>query len=467
MSYKISGSVGTDSRILVFDETTGTITGNELVSSGEYEVLDVGEGSKTVLARKSDGETVGYGNISPIFYEAFGLLHTLDNPNDYGTSENDRFGQTVAISGDKCIVSAHYEDDAGGTNSGKAYIFDVTTGNLLHTLDDPNVYGTSEYDQFGISVSISGDKCIVGAHCEDEATHSTSGKAYIFDITNGSLLHTLDNPNAYGTSAGDYFGYSVAISGDKCIVGVRYEDDAGGSSSGKAYIFDVTTGNLLHTLDNPNAYGTSAGDYFGYSVAISGDKCIVSATGEDDAGGAQSGKAYIFDMTTGNLLHTLDNPNDYGGSANDLFGIAVTVSENTCIVGASGEDSVAGTYSGKAYIFDVTTGNLLHTLDNPNPYGTSYGDTFGYSVAISGNKCIIGAGGEDDADGDQSGKAYIFDVTTGNLLHTLDNPNVYGTSAGDYFGRSVAISGDKCIVSAFSEDDAGGADSGKAYIFAV
>ena len=125
MSYKISGSVGTDSRILVFDETTGTITGNELVLSGEYEVLGVGEGSKTVLARKSDGETIGYWNISPIFYEAFGLLHTLDNPNVYNTSAYDQFGRSVAISGDKCIIGAWGEDDAGGLGSGKAYIFAV------------------------------------------------------------------------------------------------------------------------------------------------------------------------------------------------------------------------------------------------------------------------------------------------------------------------------------------------------
>jgi len=125
MSYKISGSIGTDSRILVFDETTGTITGNELVSSGEYEVLDVGEGSKTVLARKSDGETVGYGNISPIFYEAFGLLHTLDNPNAYGTSAGDNFGINVSISENKCMIGATGEDDAESSNSGKAYIFAV------------------------------------------------------------------------------------------------------------------------------------------------------------------------------------------------------------------------------------------------------------------------------------------------------------------------------------------------------
>ena len=66
---------------------------------------------------------------------------------------------------------------------------------------------------------------------------------------------------------------------------VLIEDDAGGTSSGKAYIFNVTSGALVHTLDNPNAYSTSASDYFGYSVAISGNSAIVGAYGEDDAGG--------------------------------------------------------------------------------------------------------------------------------------------------------------------------------------
>jgi hypothetical protein len=54
-----------------------------------------------------------------------------------------------------------------------------------------------------------------------------------------SLLYTLDNPNPYGTSSSDYFGYSVAISGDRCIVGAYSEEDASGTSSGKAYIFGL------------------------------------------------------------------------------------------------------------------------------------------------------------------------------------------------------------------------------------
>ena len=393
------------------------------------------------------------------------LTLTLDNPNAYGTSAADQFGFSVAISSNYAIVGAWLEDDAGGTTSGKAYIFNVTTGSLLHTLDNPNAYGTSNADRFGQSVAISGNYAIVGAWSEDDAIGNDSGKAYIFNVTTGSLLHTLDNPNAYGTSNSDSFGYSVAIGGNYAIVGVPYEDDAGGSSSGKAYIYNVTTGALVHTLDNPNAYDTSNGDYFGGSVAISGNYAIVGVPYEDDAGGGGSGKAYIFDVTTGSLIHTLDNPNAYGTSLGDYFGQSVAISGNYAIVGAWFEDDAVGDSSGKAYIFDVTTGALLHTLDNPNAYSASFNDQFGYSVAISGNYAIVSANEEDDAGGGASGKAYIFDVATGALLLTLDNPNAYSASALDRFGYSVGISGNYAIVSAPGEDDAGGSGSGKSYIF--
>ena len=52
-------------------------------------------------------------------------------------------------------------------------------------------------------------------------------------------IQTYNNPNAYGTSADDYFGISVAISGNLAIIGVPYEDDAGGTNSGKAYVYQI------------------------------------------------------------------------------------------------------------------------------------------------------------------------------------------------------------------------------------
>ena len=398
------------------------------------------------------------------------LKYTLDNPNAYGTSAADQFGYSIAISGNYAIVSAASEDDAGGPSSGKAYIFNVTTGALLRTLNDPNAYGTSSGDQFGYSVAISGNYAIVGAYTEDDASGSDSGKAYIFNVTTGALVHTLNNPNPYGTSAFDRFGYFVAISGNYAIVSAYNEDDAGGTASGKAYVFNVTTGALLSTLDNPNAYSTSADDNFGNSVSISGNYAIVAAYTEDDVNGSGSGKAYIFNVTTGALLRTLNNPNAYGTSSGDQFGTSVAISGNYAIVGAYAEDDAGaggGTASGKAYIFNVTTGALLWTLNNPNAYSISANDYFGWSVSIDGNYAIVGAYTEDDAGGADSGKAYIFNATTGALLQTLDNPNAYSTSVTDAFGWSVAISGNYAIVSVRYEDDAGGTSSGKAYIFAI
>jgi hypothetical protein len=411
------------------------------------------------------------------------LHQTLDNPNAYSTPFNDFFG-SVGISGNYAIVGAPQEDDAGGSGSGKVYIFNVTTGALLHTLDNPNAYGTSQGDQFGAALRISGNYAIVGVRFEDDAGDNAteSGKVYIFNVTTGALLHTLNNPNTYGTRYDDFFGGAVAIDGNLAIVGTSQEDDAGGIGSGKAYIFDVTTGLRVHTLHNPNAYGTSAYDEFGTAVGISGNYAIVGAPQEDNAGsgndsGTESGKAYIFNVTDGSLVHTLNNPNrsglynnhiPTGYSEYDYFGTTVGISGNYAIVSATIESGQnANDQSGKVYIFDVTTGALLHALNNPNAFGTHDGDRFGGAVAISGNYIIVGVYNEDDAGGTESGKAYIFDVTTGALVHTLNNPNPYGTSANDYFGITVGISGNYAIVGAYWEDEAGadGSRSGKAYIY--
>ena len=445
-----------------YQVTSGSLEDTVITNEGGVFTITPGsiEATFNLSFTASDGVNIdtSASSFTLSFIPPWTLVHTLNNPSAYGTSKNDEFGFSVAISGNYAIVGARAEADAGGNAAGKAYIFNVTTGAMLHTLNNPNAYGTSFADFFGQSVAIDGNYVIVGAPSEDDGG-TNSGTAYIFNVTTGALHRTLDNPNA---SSDDSFGRSVAIDGNYAIVGAIWES----STSGKAYIFNVTTGALLHTLDNPNPYGSTSVDFFGWSVAIDGNYAIVSAVYEDEPSGTNSGKAYIFNVTTGALVHTLNNPSAYSSSQNDEFGQSVAISGNYAIVGATKEDDAGGASSGKAYIFNVTTGALLHTLDNPNPYGTSTSDEFGGAVAISGNYAIVGAFAEDDAGGASSGKAYIFDVLTGALFNTLDNPNPYGTSADDRFGHSVAISGNYAIIGAYLEDEASNnTQSGKAYIF--
>jgi hypothetical protein len=399
-------------------------------------------------------------------------IHTLDHPSP---GNGDNFGYAVDVDGNYAVITAANDRSVDNkAQSGKAWIYNITTGTVVHILENPNPFGTSQLDQFGYSASISGNYAIIGAWQEDEGPHPTnpttfpygddSGKAYIFNVTTGALVHTLNNPNAFGTTYKDEFGTAVAISGNYAIVGCPSEDDTTNNSAGKAYIFNVTTGALEFTLNDPNYYGTSSNDYFGHSVAMDGSYAVVGSIGERNSENHLSGAAHIYNVTTGALFRAIPNPNSVLGGNGDQFGYSVAISGIKVIVGAPYEDDVNGvdSNSGKAYIFHVN-GTLLETINNPNPSGSDY---FGTSVAISGNYAMVGAYNE-AGDGEfGSGRVYVYNVTTGVLLKTLDNPNAYGTTNGDQFGRVIAMSGNDAIISAYMEDAPGlSGNPGKAYIF--
>lgn len=343
--------------------------------------------------------------------------HTFVNPNPYGVAfgGDDDYGDSIDIDGNYCIVGAKSESNSVGSGAvGSAYIYDLATKTLLHTLANPT---DTAIEYFGTDVAISGNYAAVSAYGYPNG--GFSGRVYVFNVTTGGLVHTLNNPNPYSTTSQDRFGNQIAMSGNYLIVGAYQEDDAGGAESGKSYIYNVTTGGLLFTLNNPNPYSTSAADYFGDKIAMSGNYAIIGTEYEDDAGGTSSGKAYIYNVTTGALVHTLNNPNAYGTSAGDVFGRSVDIFGNYAIVGADNEDD-GNSSSGKAYIFNVTTGALVYTLDNPNAYGTTATDVFGSKVAINDHYAFVAASGEDAAGKTNVGRVYIFDLTTGGLVRTLD-----------------------------------------------
>ncbi|MEE8154709.1 MAG: FG-GAP repeat protein [Phycisphaerales bacterium] len=301
-------------------------------------------------------------------------------------------------------------------------------------------------DEFGRSVAISGATAIVGAWLNDD-NGMNSGSAYLFDSTTGrQIAKLLPNDGA----ANDFFGFSVAISGATAIVGAL-DDDDNGSLSGSAYLFDTTTGRqIAKLLPNDGAFL----DRFGVSVAISGATAIVGAYMDDDNGG-NSGSAYLFDATTGRQIAKL-LAND--GASGDHFGRSVGISGNTAIVGAWLHDD-NGTWSGSAYLFDITTGTQIVKLLADDGAAS---DFFGWSVAINGATAIVGAFWDDD-NGENSGSAYLFDATTGRQI-TKFLPD--DGAAHDLFGFSVAVNGSTAIVGARDDDD-NGENSGSVYRFDI
>ena len=299
-------------------------------------------------------------------------------------------------------------------------------------------------DEFGRSVALWGNRAVIGAPDNDD-NGTSSGSAYVFDISTGQQLFKLLAKDA---ELNDYFGTSVALSGNLTVVGAN---KGGGitTNTGAAYVFDVTTGEQLYKLF---ATDGKAHDNFGVSVSLSGHLAVIGSS-NGDGKSASTGTSYVFDITTGELLVKLSAVD---GNAYDVFGKSVAISGNTALIGAP-FDGDNGRFSGSAYIFDVSTGQQLFKLQ---PADGALGDKFGSSVSLSGHLAVIGAPFDDDNDF-SSGSVYVFDATTGQQLFKLHAADFLAYSI---FGFSVSISNDLIVVGEYGDNDKGGF-SGSAYVF--
>mgnify|MGYP000669180404 CR=1 FL=1 len=101
--------------------------------------------------------------------------------------------------------------------------------------------------------------------------------------------------------------------------------------------------------------------------------------------------------------------------------------------------------------FDITTGNHLRTLDNPNVFGTTNNDNFGKSLSSSGNYLAVGTADEDSSLGNGRGVVYVYDVTDGSLVYTASNPT---PETYDFMGKPVSMSGGTLLTVAKQGDPA-------------
>ena len=359
----------------------------------------------------------------------------------------DAFGQSVSISGERAIIGAPQVDELA-PNAGAAYIFDVANGTQLNKfLASDGI----ENDRFGAAVGIDGDLAAIGACCREGLI---GGFGYIFDVNAGQELYKLNS-----FQRNNQMGETIAIYGVNVVTGA--DDDAAlGAAAGAAFVWDASPGQRGEPewIFKLAGTDTEADDIFGTSVDIGETQLIVGAPG--DAGpanesGRSVGAAWIFDIQSGQSVRKLSPSNPAEG---DRFGAAVAMSGNLAVIGAPLIDDPDRRNVGKAFIYDVETGEELHSLQ---PADLLANDRFGASVAIDGDRVIVGSSNHDEGARD-AGAAYIFDATTGEQLAKLvpENPE-----RGDRFGNDVAIGGDYALVGVAADDELGSA-SGSVYVFA-
>ena len=371
---------------------------------------------------------------------------------------------------------------SGGLSKTYQLVFD-RGGSVLEQV----VYGKTSNpeagDTLGFSAELSGDTLVVSAIFEDSAASGVNGNqadnsagnagaVYVFART-GTTWAQQAYLKASNPETGDEFGRSVAVSGDTLVVGATSEDSAASGvngnqsdnsavNAGAAYVF-VRTGTTWAQQAYLKASNPGTGDQFGRSVALSGDTLVVGANGND-------GTVYVFVRTgttwTQQAYLKASNP-----EAGDQFGFPVTLFGDTLAVGAHREDSGvngnpadnSAVWAGAVYVF-VRTGTTWTQQAYLKASNPGAGDWFGFSVALSGDTLVVGAVGEDSAASgingnsadnstENAGAVYVF-VRTGTTWTQQAYIKASNPGVGDWFGASVALSGDTLAIGAIGEASA-------------
>ena len=320
-------------------------------------------------------------------------------------------------------------------------------------------------DYFGFSVAISGDYAIVGAYNKTIGTNAQQGAAYVF-VRSGSGWTQQARLTANDGAVGDVFGSSVAISGDYALVGAYNDDNGANANQGSAYVF-VRSGSTWTQQTKLTAADGAANDYFGSSVAISGDYALLGAFGDDIGANSRQGSAYVFERS-GSSWTQQAKLTATDGVADDGFGSSVAISGDYALVGASNDAIGTNAYQGSAYIFQISSFLFFPRTWTQRAKLTASdgasGDYFGFSVAISGDYALVGASDKTIGSNIGQGSAYVFVRNGSNWTQQAKLTTTDG-AAGDFFGSNVAISGDYALVGAYGDDIGANSEQGSAYIF--
>ena len=310
----------------------------------------------------------------------------------------DLFGVSMAADDDTLVVGAQFAD-THGEDAGMAYVFERRNASWRQV----GVLAASDAaagDQFGLTVSVSGETIVVGARLADSRASDT-GAAYVFGRKNGTW-HQVGKLVASDAASGDIFG-RVSVDQDAMVLSADLNDDRG-SNAGKAYAFEKR-GGVWDEVARLTASDGAAGDEFGISLALKGGTAVFGALG---SGGDGSGAAYVFERRDGRWAQ-LARLTASDAARRQGFGFSVAVGHDTIVVGAPNHSS-AGESTGAAYVFERRVGEWTQaaklTASDAAPL-TGFGST----VAINGNTIVIGMlfnGG-----GKRAGAAYVFERHAG------------------------------------------------------
>ena len=432
-------------------------------SPGDYFGYSVSISGDTILvgAVNDSDATTGVHSGSAYVFVRYGA--TWNQQQKLSASDGaayDNFGNSVSISGDTAMVGAPRDDTSAGLDAGSAHVF-VRSGTTWTEQQKLVASDGSMVDNFGMSVSLATDTAVVGADSDDTPAGEDAGSAYVF-VRSGAAWTEQQRLLAADGAAGDHLGQAVAVSADTLVLGAWGCDTASGPDAGCAYVY-TRSGSTWTEDQKLMASDGAISDNFGHSVSISGDTVMAGA--DQAPGGKAVGAAYVF-VRSGTTWLEEQKLLAEDGAVSDAFGIAVSMDANTMLIGAHVDDLPGGANAGSAYLFvrSGTVSTQRQKLVSPDRAGTTAQEIFGYSVSVSGDVAVVGAPFDDVWYGQEVGSAYIF-VRSGETWTEQEKLYAPDGAAGDWFGIAVSIAGDTLVVGANRDDVSGAHDAGSAYVF--
>ena len=207
--------------------------------------------------------------------------------------------------------------------------------------------------KLGYSCAISGDgtTIAIGAY-SGRSIDVPTGAVYVYEKIGGSYTW-IQKLTASDGAINDYFGFSVAISGDGTTISIgAYADGDKGTYSGSVYVFKYNDSSYVQ-VQKLTASDGATGDFFGFSVAISGDGTTISIGAySDDDKGNNSGSVYVFkhEETQYREVKKLTGNKNV---ANGNFGRSVAIAEDAqqIVVGGENWTDDAGVATGAGFVF--------------------------------------------------------------------------------------------------------------------
>lgn len=367
----------------------------------------------------------------------------------------DHFGAAIAYGGELALVGAPDH----GEGSGAVFVFERTAAGSYSErqilTSDPAFAG----DRFGCAIAMSDTIAVIGAPGHEALGVLDGGACVVFERAFDGEWVERQQLLASEIAKGAEFGRSVAISGDRILVGAP----GANGGAGAAYVFERQPDDSWSMTANLVPASTAPGDAFG-TVALDGERAIIGAPGRDVFGYSDAGGAYVFERAAGGGWVEAGQISGSVTDSDAYFGASVAVSGDRVLIGAPNEFVIPFGRCGAAYLFERTVVGTWSTKGIATSTDAVSGELFGSAVALNAEFAAVGVPAISFGASDGAGAVYVYEISEFGVFGEEQVLKLHAPKAADRFGSAVAIHGDEVIAGAPYRDALGSVDCGAAAI---